>query len=160
MFFADLQFSNGTEITGCNIDKYDWCESFNPINIVVYYVAFTFLLGTSNPNLNVSFGALFSKIVGPRQQTIEQGWLQVAGTSGRMIGSVSMSALQSKYGPKWVWNVQIMLILITLSCWITMRDRMIPLILPKEYSEYLEDNDPDAIKMKINKNPSAIHIEK
>uniref|UniRef100_A0AC35GPL4 Uncharacterized protein n=1 Tax=Panagrolaimus sp. PS1159 TaxID=55785 RepID=A0AC35GPL4_9BILA len=156
----DLQFSNGTELTGCNIDKYEWCTSFNPINIVVYYIAFTFLLGTSNPNLNVSFGALFSKIIGPRQQTIEQGWLQVAGTAGRMIGSVSMSALQSKYGPKWVWNVQIALILITLSCWITMKQRMIPLILPKEYSEYLEDNDPDAIKMKKKNMPSKIHVEK
>lgn len=91
--FLDVLFSNGTEVTGCNVDKYRWCDSFNPINVYVYYAAFIIVIGIANPNLNVSFGTLFSKIIGPRPQTIEQGWLQVAGTSGRMIGSVSMRFL-------------------------------------------------------------------
>uniref|UniRef100_A0A914R0J1 Uncharacterized protein n=1 Tax=Panagrolaimus davidi TaxID=227884 RepID=A0A914R0J1_9BILA len=144
----DLKFSNGTELTGCNTDKYEWCNSFNPINIIVYYIAYTFILGISNPNLNVTFGTLFSKIIGPRPQQIEQGWLQVAGTSGRMIGSVSMSAVQSKFGPKWVWNVMIGLCTVTLSAWILFRRRMIPLTIPIEYAEFHDENDPDARKNK------------
>uniref|UniRef100_A0AC35GH61 Uncharacterized protein n=1 Tax=Panagrolaimus sp. PS1159 TaxID=55785 RepID=A0AC35GH61_9BILA len=144
----DFKFSNGTELTGCNMDKYEWCNLFNPINIFVYYIAYTFILGISNPNLNVTFGTLFSKIIGPRPQQIEQGWLQVAGTSGRMIGSVSMSAVQSKFGPKWVWNVMIGLCTVTLSSWIIFRRRMLPLTIPIEYAEFHDENDPDARKNK------------
>jgi MFS family permease len=147
----DMLFANGTEMTGCNVDKYQWCDSFNPINFYVYYVAFIIIIGIANPNLNVSFGTLFSKIIGPRPQTIEQGWLQVAGTSGRMIGSVSMSALESAYGPKWVWGILIGLLTVTISSWVVLNHKMVPLSLPEEYAEFHDPNDPDVIKKRNKK---------
>uniref|UniRef100_A0A914Y9Z0 Major facilitator superfamily (MFS) profile domain-containing protein n=1 Tax=Panagrolaimus superbus TaxID=310955 RepID=A0A914Y9Z0_9BILA len=103
-------------------------------------------IGISYPNLNVSLNTIFSKIIGPRPQTVEQGWLQVAGSSGRMIGPITMSALYVSYGPRWSWNVEITLILITLFCWLIMKNKMVPLTIPKEYSEFHDINDPDMIK--------------
>uniref|UniRef100_A0A914YCC2 Major facilitator superfamily (MFS) profile domain-containing protein n=1 Tax=Panagrolaimus superbus TaxID=310955 RepID=A0A914YCC2_9BILA len=155
----EILFSNGTELTGCNVDKYRWCDSLNPINFYVYYAAFIIIIGIANPNLNVSFGTLFSKIIGPRPQTIEQGWLQVAGTSGRMLGSVSMSTLESEYGPKWVWNVQIALLVLTISSWIILKHKMVPLSLPEEYAEFLDPNDPDIIKKKKKSSKKTILSE-
>lgn len=72
------------------MDKYQWCKSFNPVNPYIYYISFMLFIGASYPNLNVSLNTIFSKIIGPRPQTVEQGWLQVAGSSGRMIGPITM----------------------------------------------------------------------
>uniref|UniRef100_A0AC34GN11 Major facilitator superfamily (MFS) profile domain-containing protein n=1 Tax=Panagrolaimus sp. ES5 TaxID=591445 RepID=A0AC34GN11_9BILA len=138
--------ANSTELTGCNVDRFPWCEIFNPINVYVYYITFVILVGMSFPNLNISMNTLFSKIIGPRPQAAQQGWLQVAGSSARLIGPIAMSTLYTEFGPRWNWNVVIAVITVTLSSWILMKNRMVPLNIPKEYAEYQDDNDPDMIK--------------
>jgi ceroid-lipofuscinosis MFS transporter 7 len=57
----DIQNANSTELTGCNVDRFPWCETFNPINVYVYYVTFVILIGISFPNLNISMNTLFFK---------------------------------------------------------------------------------------------------
>uniref|UniRef100_A0A914XVC4 Major facilitator superfamily (MFS) profile domain-containing protein n=1 Tax=Panagrolaimus superbus TaxID=310955 RepID=A0A914XVC4_9BILA len=144
---------NSTELTGCNVDRFPWCETFNPVNVYVYYIAYVILIGMSFPNLNISMNTLFSKIIGPRPQAAQQGWLQVAGSSARLIGPIAMSSLYTEFGPRWNWNVVIAVITVTLSSWILMKARMVPLNIPKEYAEYQDDNDPDMIIKKIKKLP-------
>ena len=132
------------------------------MNVYVYYVTFVVLIGLSFPNLNISMNTLFSKIIGPRPQAAQQGWLQVAGSSARMIGPITMrlstlqdppltlafSALYTSFGPRWSWNVVIAIITVTTSCWIFLRHRMVPLNIPKEYAEYQDENDPDLMVKK------------
>ena len=61
------------------------------------------------------------------------------------------SALYTKYGPRWSWNIEIAIITFTLCLWFLLRKRMVPLNVPDVYAEFQDQNDPD-IKKKINVN--------
>uniref|UniRef100_A0AC35ERG8 Uncharacterized protein n=2 Tax=Panagrolaimus sp. PS1159 TaxID=55785 RepID=A0AC35ERG8_9BILA len=86
----DYHNANDTELAGCNVDRFDWCYDLKPVNVYLYYISYIILIGTCFPNINISLNTLFSKIIGPRPQGTQQGWLQVAGSSARMIGPVSI----------------------------------------------------------------------
>ena len=81
---------NDTELVGCNTDRFDWCYSLKPVNVYVYYITYVLFIGTCFPNINICLNTLFSKIIGPRPQATQQGLLQVAGSSARMIGPIAI----------------------------------------------------------------------
>uniref|UniRef100_A0AC34Q924 Major facilitator superfamily (MFS) profile domain-containing protein n=1 Tax=Panagrolaimus sp. JU765 TaxID=591449 RepID=A0AC34Q924_9BILA len=146
--YVDLIDANGTEVVGCNMDRFDWCHTFKPINIHVYYITYVLFIGLCFPNINISLNTLFSKILGPRPQAAQQGWLQVSGAAARMIGPIVISSMYTHHGPKWSWNLEIAVISFTLFLWMILRNRMVPLQVPPEFAEFEEKNDKDVKKPK------------
>lgn len=87
--FMDLDFKNKTfEPVGCDVDKFSWCTSMHPMSPLFFYGCFVVAIGFAFACINVELNTLFSKIIGPRKQGMEQGLLQVTGGSARMTGPV------------------------------------------------------------------------
>ena len=42
---------NGTELVGCNTDKFDWCASTPPVSSQVYVIAYILIVGASSTSL-------------------------------------------------------------------------------------------------------------
>lgn len=71
---------------GCNINKFDWCDTLSQVNVLLYFSTYVVALGLAFPMLNIANTTLFSDIIGPRRQGVEQGLLQMAGSVARLIG--------------------------------------------------------------------------
>ncbi|KAI1702462.1 major facilitator superfamily domain-containing protein [Ditylenchus destructor] len=77
--------------------------------------------------MNIALNTLFSKIIGPRRQGTQQGFLQMSGGMGGMIGPVMITSMYTSYGPRMVWNFELCVILATIFLWILFYKRMTPL---------------------------------
>ena len=77
---------NRTELVGCNVDRLSWCGTTKPVNAFIFYLPYIVFFGIGLSSINISLNTLFSKIIGPRPQAVQQAWLMVAGTSARMVG--------------------------------------------------------------------------
>uniref|UniRef100_A0A914Z4U3 Major facilitator superfamily (MFS) profile domain-containing protein n=1 Tax=Panagrolaimus superbus TaxID=310955 RepID=A0A914Z4U3_9BILA len=132
-----IQNSTNPETSfGCNMDKFSWCESLSPVNAYLYYSAYVLIIGVAFPTLNITTTTLFSKILGPRRQGTQQGILQASGSIARIIGPLGISVLYTDFGPRMTWNTEIVVIGITIVCWIAFYQRMIPLTFnPNNSSE-------------------------
>uniref|UniRef100_A0A7E4ZVB1 MFS domain-containing protein n=1 Tax=Panagrellus redivivus TaxID=6233 RepID=A0A7E4ZVB1_PANRE len=149
----DVAASNGTELVGCNVDYFDWCDDIPPVNYIVFYTAYVLIIGISFPYINIALNTLFSKIIGPRRQAAQQGWLQVSGAAARFVGPVIISFLYTEFGPRWSWNVSIAVVVATLSLWVIFRERMVPLVVPEAFAHFQDQDDPDVkqpAKKKLN----------
>uniref|UniRef100_A0AC35TVN6 MFS domain-containing protein n=1 Tax=Rhabditophanes sp. KR3021 TaxID=114890 RepID=A0AC35TVN6_9BILA len=60
--------NSSTELIGCDTDKFTWCEHLSPINIYLYFGAYSLCFGTAFPTVNSFINTLFSRILGPRRQ--------------------------------------------------------------------------------------------
>ncbi|KAI1699631.1 major facilitator superfamily domain-containing protein [Ditylenchus destructor] len=123
-----VQMFNSTNgQVGCNTDKFTWCEDLRPVNVVLYYATYIIVIGLAFPMQNIALNTLFSKIIGPRWQGTQQGILQVSGSVARLIGPIMVTHLYSAFGPTMTWNMEILVIAITLISWLIFYRRMIPL---------------------------------
>uniref|UniRef100_A0AC34GP51 Major facilitator superfamily (MFS) profile domain-containing protein n=1 Tax=Panagrolaimus sp. ES5 TaxID=591445 RepID=A0AC34GP51_9BILA len=122
-----LQNSTNADSFGCNADKFSWCESLSPVNVYLYYSVYVLIIGVAFPTLNITTTTLFSKILGPRRQGTQQGILQASGSIARIIGPLGISVLYTDFGPRMTWNTEIIVIGVTIACWIAFYKRMIPL---------------------------------
>lgn len=95
------------------------------------------------PILNIANTTLFSDIIGPRRQGIEQGLLQMSGSIARLFGPIVIrfkkvksileqpyfySLLYSLHGPKLAWKMEILVISLTLILWFIYYKRITPLV--------------------------------
>uniref|UniRef100_A0A7E4W460 MFS domain-containing protein n=1 Tax=Panagrellus redivivus TaxID=6233 RepID=A0A7E4W460_PANRE len=135
--------ANGTELVGCNVDYFNWCLDISPINAIVFYTACVIILGMCTPNINITLNTLFSKIIGPRPQAAQQGWLQVSAGAGRFVGPVIVSNLYTEFGPRWVWNAELAVVAVTLALCVLFRQRMVPLSVPGVFADFQDQDDPD-----------------
>ena len=129
-----IEMHNSTTVAhdkvGCNTDKFSWCEDLSPVNVYLYYAAYIIVIGFAFPIMNITTTTLFSKILGPRRQGTQQGIFQVSGGVARMIGPIAISILYTEYGPRMAWNMEIIVIGVTLLGWCAFYRRMIPLQIP------------------------------
>uniref|UniRef100_A0A7E4VZJ1 MFS domain-containing protein n=1 Tax=Panagrellus redivivus TaxID=6233 RepID=A0A7E4VZJ1_PANRE len=139
----DVYAANGTELAGCNTDYFSWCHDLSPINVWVFYGSFVLILGICYSTFNISLNTLFSKIIGPRPQAAQQGWLQVSGGAAKFVGPIIISSLYTDHGPRWPWNVELILMGFTLVMWLILRHRMVPLRIPESFATYQDPHDPD-----------------
>ncbi|KAH7724811.1 Protein W03C9.6, partial [Aphelenchoides avenae] len=58
--------------------KFAWCATTPAANMILYFVAFCFAMGTANPLIQINLDTLYSKVLGP----IPQGTMQAASTVG------------------------------------------------------------------------------
>lgn len=114
---------------GCDSSKFTWCEDLTTVNLFYFYGIYALIIGLSFPLLTITMNSLFSKILGPRRQGKQQGFLQMSSAFARMIGPLSSSALYSLFGPRPVWALQLLVIAITLLAWIATYRRMVPMKL-------------------------------
>uniref|UniRef100_A0A0K0D7G4 MFS domain-containing protein n=1 Tax=Angiostrongylus cantonensis TaxID=6313 RepID=A0A0K0D7G4_ANGCA len=77
--------------------------------------------------MNISVTTLYSEIVGPRRQGTLQGVFQMAGSLGRLIAPLLISALYVKFGPRIPWITQIVQISVIISLWLGFLKKMVPL---------------------------------
>ncbi|KAE9550506.1 hypothetical protein FO519_006280 [Halicephalobus sp. NKZ332] len=115
------------QATGCDTDKFTWCQSLSPVNVYLYYIAYIIVIGFAFPTLNITTSILFSKILGPRRQGTQQGIFQASGGVARMVGPITISLLYTHFGPRMSWIMEIAVIGITLFFWLVFYKRMIPL---------------------------------
>ncbi|KAI1712955.1 major facilitator superfamily domain-containing protein [Ditylenchus destructor] len=118
---------NSTDTVGCNIDNFTWCDSLKPINSTLFFFCYIVILSTGFSSTNIALNTLFSKIIGPRRQGTQQGFLQMSGGMGGMIGPVVITSIYTSYGPRMVWNFELCVILVTIFLWILFYRRMTPL---------------------------------
>uniref|UniRef100_A0A0N5CGG1 MFS domain-containing protein n=1 Tax=Strongyloides papillosus TaxID=174720 RepID=A0A0N5CGG1_STREA len=118
---------NGTEIVGCDIDMYPWCENITQVNPWIYLISFSLLIGIAFPIINIAMNTLFSKILGPRRQGTQQGFMQMFGGCGQLIGPLITSSIYTNYGPRYVWGAEVIFIALTLSFWVIFFRRMVPM---------------------------------
>uniref|UniRef100_A0A914C844 Major facilitator superfamily (MFS) profile domain-containing protein n=1 Tax=Acrobeloides nanus TaxID=290746 RepID=A0A914C844_9BILA len=116
-----------TELVGCNIDQLSWCSHIAPVNPWLYFGCFVVLIGIAFSNLTVSLSTLFAEILGPRRQGTQQGFLQVSGGLGKMIGPLMASYIFTHYGPRVVWYMEILLVSMTILLLSVFYKRMVPL---------------------------------
>ncbi|KAI1695818.1 major facilitator superfamily domain-containing protein [Ditylenchus destructor] len=120
-------FNSTNGQVGCNTDKFTWCEDLRPVNVGLYYATYIIVIGLAFPMQNIALNTLFSKIIGPRWQGTQQGILQVSGSVARLIGPIMVTHLYSSFGPTMTWNMEILVIAITLISWLIFYRRMVPL---------------------------------
>uniref|UniRef100_A0A0N5BDD1 MFS domain-containing protein n=1 Tax=Strongyloides papillosus TaxID=174720 RepID=A0A0N5BDD1_STREA len=118
---------NGTEIVGCDIDMYPWCENITHVNPWIYLISFSMLFGIGFPVISIAMYTLFSKILGPRRQGTQQRFLQMLGGCGQLIGPLITSSICTNYGPRYVWEAEVIFITLTLSLWVIFFRRMVPM---------------------------------
>jgi hypothetical protein len=58
--------------------KFSWCATTPVPNMILYFVAFCFAMGTANPLIQINLDTLYSKVLGP----IPQGTMQAASSVG------------------------------------------------------------------------------
>ncbi|CAD5209632.1 unnamed protein product [Bursaphelenchus okinawaensis] len=111
---------------GCNQHHFHWCTSLNSVNFYIYYLSYAIVIGLAFPILTITMNTLFSRILGPRRQGTEQGVLQGCSGLARLTGPVLASTLYTNWGPRPVWCMEIIVILIVFGCWGKMYHRMVP----------------------------------
>jgi MFS transporter, ceroid-lipofuscinosis neuronal protein 7 len=136
-------------IPGCNRTRFVWCDDLKQINVWLYYAAMLICIGFAFPNINVTMNTLFSRIIGPRMQSKQQGMLEMFGGMGRMlgpllIGSISIkrwnkyfqfSFLYRNYGPRAIWILEMIEVGVMGLLWLIFYRRLVPLKIPPEMEE-------------------------
>ncbi|KAI6173127.1 Major facilitator superfamily domain-containing protein 8 [Aphelenchoides besseyi] len=128
----DAAITNGSELIGCNVDRFAWCETTKPMNVWVYYVAYVLFIGTCFPSINITLNTIFSKIIGPRRMSAEQGLLMTTGSCARLIAPLLISNLFTSMGPRASWILEIAVLSTVVVLWFKLYDRMVPLKIPEK----------------------------
>uniref|UniRef100_A0A7E4ZZ76 G_PROTEIN_RECEP_F1_2 domain-containing protein n=1 Tax=Panagrellus redivivus TaxID=6233 RepID=A0A7E4ZZ76_PANRE len=119
-------FFDESERVGCNTDHMSWCGPTKPVNMYLFFITYIIVVGSCYTLLDITVNTLFTKIIGPRRQTIEHGYFQMAGGSSKLIAPICISSLYTTFGPRGTWTLEIFIIGIVVSLWIIMWKRMIP----------------------------------
>uniref|UniRef100_A0A7E4VD60 MFS domain-containing protein n=1 Tax=Panagrellus redivivus TaxID=6233 RepID=A0A7E4VD60_PANRE len=142
----DVLLANGTELVGCNTDHLSWCYNTTAVNPWIFYAGYIVIIALSFSNINIALNTLFSKIIGPRQQAAQQGFLQLAGGSARFLGPVLITFIYVEVGPRWIWNIELAVVGGTLLLWILLKHRMVPLDVPEAFAHFQDQDDPDLVR--------------
>uniref|UniRef100_A0A7E4VXY0 MFS domain-containing protein n=1 Tax=Panagrellus redivivus TaxID=6233 RepID=A0A7E4VXY0_PANRE len=140
---------------GCDTDKFDWCDDLRPVNVYLYYTMYIITIGIAYPMLNITVATLLSKILGPRPQGTQQGIFQASGSFSRVIGPIGVSTLYVAFGPRMAWNLEIIVIAVTLVSWIVCYKRMVPLKMPIRTETSSESEGP--VQTEVNRRQSIFN---
>ncbi|KAI6209813.1 hypothetical protein M3Y96_00260900 [Aphelenchoides besseyi] len=148
----DAAIANGTEVVGCNADRFSWCESIKPVNVWVYYGAYVLFIGICYPSIQVTINTLFSKVLGPRLISTHQGFLQVTSSSARLTGPLLITNLYTSFGPRYAWYLEFLVLGLTIAVFCGLFKRMIPLELPAHISNLstIKIQPSDQNKLSVN----------
>ncbi|KAF7635242.1 hypothetical protein Mgra_00005357 [Meloidogyne graminicola] len=110
---------------GCPFN-YNWCKTTTKPNILLYIISFVLSTGMAIPILRMNLDILYSKILGNIKQGIMQGFFVVCqGIIEILGGSIAVSWVFEKSGPKHIWEFICFQLILCLFCWIIFYKRMI-----------------------------------
>uniref|UniRef100_A0A0K0EE27 MFS domain-containing protein n=1 Tax=Strongyloides stercoralis TaxID=6248 RepID=A0A0K0EE27_STRER len=133
-----INITSSTELTGCDISKFDWCENLPIINPYLYFISYSLCVGIAFPVVNSAMNTLFSRILGNRRQGTMQGWLQTCGGVGTLTAPIISAFIYQNFGPKIIFIYQILLGLIVISLWSIYHHRMVPLKINNDNEKNIE----------------------
>lgn len=127
----DIAIANGTELSGCNTGRFNWCYNVRATDLYLYYGAYILFTGLCFPIITVTINILFSMVLGPVPISFQQGMLNFSGSLARISGPIAVSALYSAFGPQAAWSLEFIVLGTNLIAWIYLYKRMVPLKLPE-----------------------------
>ncbi|XP_074651229.1 major facilitator superfamily domain-containing protein 8-like [Tubulanus polymorphus] len=93
--------STGAPPVGCPM-IHSWCFT-TPKIYLAQFLAATALLSIGYPTTNVMTYSIYSKVLGPRPQGTQMGWITASGSSARTLGPVFVSYVYDSYGPRYIF---------------------------------------------------------
>ncbi|CEF60920.1 Major facilitator superfamily and Major facilitator superfamily domain, general substrate transporter-containing protein [Strongyloides ratti] len=130
--------SSSTELTGCDISKFDWCENLPIISPYLYFISYSLCIGIAFPVVNAAMNTLFSRMLGNRRQGTMQGCLQTCAGFGVLVAPIFSAFMYQTFGPKIIFIHQIILGLIVVTLWIIFHHRMVPLKVNNDKENIIE----------------------
>ncbi|KAK0428163.1 hypothetical protein QR680_010645 [Steinernema hermaphroditum] len=123
--------NNATEnLTGCNVDKLQWCSTTPAISPWVFYIAFIVCVGLGYPTIDICLNTVHARVLGPRRQGTMQGILFLTAGIGRILASLSIGWLYASHGPATIWLLQMIMGAVVLSLWTVFYNHMRQLSVP------------------------------
>ncbi|EYB99248.1 hypothetical protein Y032_0124g1241 [Ancylostoma ceylanicum] len=112
---------------GCYADRFTWCSNLSSISPWLYYPLYVLVFGCVHSLLNICVTTIFSQVMGPCRQGTSQGLFIMAGSLGRLLAPLLMTALYTRFGPRAPWTVEIVQFYILAIVWLTFYKKMVPL---------------------------------
>ncbi|CAD6195048.1 unnamed protein product [Caenorhabditis auriculariae] len=112
---------------GCDFAKFPWCWDLNTSSEWVFFVGYMISFGACVPFLTVTDATLFSKLLNPLQQAAQQSLFDISSTFAKVVAPVLVTAIYTYYGPRRVWEVLLVQLIVTAGFWIGFSKRMVPL---------------------------------
>uniref|UniRef100_A0AC35TWA0 MFS domain-containing protein n=1 Tax=Rhabditophanes sp. KR3021 TaxID=114890 RepID=A0AC35TWA0_9BILA len=125
---SHITFNVSGDKIGCDVDKFEWCSDLKATNFWLYFTAYAFAIGVAFPLGNICMNTIFSKILGPRNQSFHNAIVQSSGAVAQCAGPILMSRVYYAFGPRVFWFIQTALVSFTLSLWCIFHKRMVGLI--------------------------------
>ncbi|CAI5448598.1 unnamed protein product [Caenorhabditis angaria] len=93
--------ANTTQIGGC-LPEYTWCSTTTRVPLPVYLFAFIIFFGVAFPFVESPSAALYSEILGPRNQGLMQGMLSFGASVTPFVASILITFLFQHSGYRYV----------------------------------------------------------
>ncbi|CAD5231133.1 unnamed protein product [Bursaphelenchus okinawaensis] len=127
--YKKSEFTNSTlEPIGCDVESLTWCEYTHPVNFWLYYISFVIFIGWSFSLVSIAMFTVFSQLIGPRRQSTHHGFMQMIGSTGRMIGPSSISYMYKNQGIYEAWALDTAVMFGTALLWALAFKRLRPLM--------------------------------
>ncbi|CAB3397690.1 unnamed protein product [Caenorhabditis bovis] len=114
-------------IGGCNQSRYSWCEGLTKTSLEIFYIGFILTFGASVPFINVTDATLYSTLFNPVGQAVEQSLYDVSQIIARCVAPIVSMVVYSFFGPRRVWELLLVQLVVVTSFWITFAHRLVPL---------------------------------
>ncbi|EFP07732.1 hypothetical protein CRE_26353 [Caenorhabditis remanei] len=97
---------NSTLDLGCNSNVYDWCETSYAPAAPLLLIVIAVVMGIGIPLSSVALDAIYSKTLGPINQSVMQGAMIVAEDVILILGPIYSSGVYTHFGLEtlWTWN--------------------------------------------------------
>ncbi|CAD6192211.1 unnamed protein product [Caenorhabditis auriculariae] len=109
---------NETTNSGCNPEKYDWCQTAVAPPAILLVVVQTAAISLCMPIAIVSLDAIYSKILGQINQSMLQGAFIIFEDIVFIVGPIVLSAIFTEFGTSRLWLVNIGVVAAGVIAWI------------------------------------------
>ncbi|CAI2354948.1 unnamed protein product [Caenorhabditis sp. 36 PRJEB53466] len=118
--------TNGTR-GGCDYITYSWCIGLPKTSQELFYLGYIIAFGACTPFINVGDATLYSKLFNPVGQALEQSLYDVSQIFARVVAPVLCTGIYSWFGPRRLWELLFVQLVVVTTFWIGFAHRMIPL---------------------------------
>ncbi|EGT31046.1 hypothetical protein CAEBREN_18576 [Caenorhabditis brenneri] len=117
---------NATDNTGCDPEKYSWCEGGIAAQPYVFLSCMVFVFGMTMPSSGISLDTIYSKILGKIDQSVMQGAAVILDDIMMVITPTYASYLYTLVGLKPLWIINGFIMSMVVLLWIVMLRKFKP----------------------------------
>uniref|UniRef100_A0A1I7UUQ7 MFS domain-containing protein n=1 Tax=Caenorhabditis tropicalis TaxID=1561998 RepID=A0A1I7UUQ7_9PELO len=110
---------NATEDVGCNPEAYGWCNTSYAPAAPLLLIVIACVMGIGIPLSSVALDAIYSKTLGPINQSVMQGAMIVAEDVVLILGPIYSSGVYTHFGFESLWAFNGVIVLIGSLLWMT-----------------------------------------